>query len=466
MVGTMVPMGVMFLRTPIYTRFFTTAEYGEYTLVYVVNSYISVFAFQWIINNIWRFYLNYKHSGQNLYFRQTILLLFITTSLVSLIVVVIWHSISDTKANQALIFSGYLFTLSESVFAILTIPMRINGDSVKFNTIQSLKVIVSFLLLLILTFIANVRIEAFFIAPFLVNMTFVSFLLLKVRCGKLINFKVKSLIPHLKRFFKYGYAMTIFNALSLFLVAGDRLLIHWFEGSSYLGIYNQTYNIAQLTIAALFGIFNAAINPFVLPLLERKDKNINQKIVKTFNLTILALLPVTVILSMFSKEISTILLGPDFREMWEYLPFVFFGSFMLGASHLAIIKLKFLMKTKVLIRVVFWAFIINLTSNLILIPLWGYKIATVTTLVSYLFQFIVLMRVAETGVLSFKNILHNQMPMAFIIFIIYVFHKLFLFFNLFDFKYGFVGEIIVLLILSYLFNAKKIYLLWGDQQEH
>ena len=466
MVGTMVPMAVMFLRTPIYTRYFSPAEYGEYTLVYVVNSYISVFAFQWIINNIWRFYLKYKRSGQYLHFKQSIFILFITTTISSFIVILLWILTISSIENQMLIFSGFLFILSESVFAIITVPMRINGYSVKYNSIQSLKVVISFLLLLALTFIATLRIEAFFIAPFLINLIIIVSLLLKVKFGELIHVKIRSVIPHLSRFLKYGYAMVIFNALSLFLVAGDRLLINWFEGTSHLGVYNQTYNIAQVTIVALFGVFNAAINPYVLPSLEKKDRNVNQRIVKLFNLTILVLLPLTVVLSIFSEEISIILLGPDFRDMWEYLPFVFFGSFMLGASHLAIIKLKFLMKTKVLIKIAFWAFVINLSSNLVLIPLYGYKIATVTTLFSYLFQFVVLMRVAETGVLSFKNILNNLMLLLISVLMILVFHKLFLFFNMFEFQYGFIVEIVVLLILSYVINARKIYLLWGDHQKH
>ncbi len=458
----MVPMGVMFLRTPIYTRYFSPAEYGEYTLVYVVNTYISVFAFQWVINNIWRFYLKYKKSGQNLYFRQSIFLLITSTSTIFFIVILLWVMSESSRNNQILIFSGFLFTLTESIFAILTIPMRINGNSVKFNSIQSAKVITSFLLLLSLTFIATLRIEAFFLAPFLVNVVFIGFLLLTTKYNKLLNIKPARLTPHLKRFFKYGYAMTIFNALSLFLVAGDRLLINWFDGSSHLGIYNQTYNIAQLTITALFGVVNAAINPYVLPLLEKKDEKVNQKIIKTFNITVLAILPITAILSIFSKEISTILLGPDFREMWQYLPFVFFGSFMLGASHLAIIKLKFMMKTKILIRVVFWAFVINLTSNLILIPLYGYKIATVTTLFSYLFQFFVLMKAAETGVFIIKNFLNTLILLIIGVLMIFIFHLAFSYFSIFDFRYGFIAEIVVLLALSYVINARKIFLLWAD----
>ncbi len=454
------PMGVMFLRTPIYTRYFTPAEYGEYTLVYVINTYISVFAFQWIVNNIWRFYLKYKKSGQNIYFRQSIFLLFTTTATLFLIVILIWVILVSSREYQILIFSGFLFTLTESIFALLTVPMRINGSSAKYNLLQSLKVVTSFALLLALTFVATLRIEAFFIAPFIVNSVFVSFLLLRVRYTDLLKIKLLKLTPHLMRFYRYGYAMVIFNALSMFLVAGDRLLINWFDGSSHLGIYNQTYNIAQLTITALFGVVNAAINPFVLPLLERKDNMVNQRIVKTFNITMLALLPVTAVLSIFSKDISTILLGPDFRDMWEYLPFVFFGSFMLGASHLAIIKLKFLMKTKLLIRIVFWAFVINLTSNLMLIPLYGYKIATVTTLFSYLFQLLALMRAAETGVFKIKNILNNLTLLLLSVFAIYGLHQLFISFDYFNFQFGFIVEIVVLLALSYLINARKIYLLW------
>ena len=456
----MVPMGVMFIRTPIYTRIFSPSEYGEYTMVYVVNTYISVFAFQWIINNIWRFYLNYKNSGQYIHFKQSVFLLFITTSLFSFLIIAIWILVEDSLGYKILIFSGFIFIVTESLFAILTVPCRINGHSAKFNLLQSIRIIISFLLLLILTFISDFRIEAFFISPVIINIIFISFLLLNVDIKRLANIKINSLAPHLKRFYRYGYAMAIFNALSLFLVAGDRFLINWFNGTTSLGIYNQTYNIAQLTITALYGVFNAAINPFVLPLLENKDSRANTIIIKMFYISLLLLLPIVIVLSLFSKEISFVLLGSEFREMWEYLPFVFFGSFFLGASHFAIIKLKFLMRTRLLNNVAFTVFIFNLISNIIFIPLFGYKTATVTTLVSYLIQFIILIKYSDINIFSLENRKGVYVTLTISVLLICGFFMLFLFNDTFSFKFGFILEIIVLLIIGLSINARKIYLLW------
>jgi O-antigen/teichoic acid export membrane protein len=174
------------------------------------------------------------------------------------------------------------------------------------------------------------------------------------------------------------------------LVSGDRYLIAYFSDYDHVGIYNQTYNIGQLSIVALFTVISAALNPSLISELNKKPFDSDQKLYDYLYISVYLILPLTFLFSLFSKEITRILLGKDFREAWNILPLIFFSAFFSGANHFAVIKIKFTNKLRLLIIDSISAAALNIVLNLILIPLYGYKIAAATTFIAYVYLFIIL----------------------------------------------------------------------------
>lgn len=265
----------------------------------------------------------------------------------------------------------------------LFVPARLEKKAGLYNIVNSLRAILSFGLLLLLTFRFTYTIDAFFIAPSIINILFIIPLILYNTPLKNLVINLDT-IKHSKRFLKYGAANLFYNLGLFLLISSDRFIILLFEPYDKIGIYNQTYNIGQVTIAAIFLVFNSAINPFITEILDKRPNSSDEILSGFFRLSFIIFLPVTVILSIFSKEIVFLLLGDSFREAWQILPFIFLSSFILGLNYFAVLKIKFKNDLKTLMFTSLFAATVNIFLNLLLIWLFGYKMAATTTFLAYL----------------------------------------------------------------------------------
>jgi O-antigen/teichoic acid export membrane protein len=98
---------------------------------------------------------------------------------------------------------------------------------------------------------------------------------------------------------------------------------------------------------------------------------------------LLAGLPLVVYLSLFSKEISNVLLGQDFREAFEIMPFIFFAAFLQGLSNFYELRMKFSAKMRLLGIVFVIVAVFNLLFNLLVVPEFGYFWAAFSTALSF-----------------------------------------------------------------------------------
>ena len=62
LLGTLIPMGIGFIKTPVFTRYFTPEEFGYLGLITITFSYISVFLYSWLSGCLWRYYNAYKEK--------------------------------------------------------------------------------------------------------------------------------------------------------------------------------------------------------------------------------------------------------------------------------------------------------------------------------------------------------------------------------------------------------------------
>ncbi|QQS50481.1 MAG: oligosaccharide flippase family protein [Bacteroidota bacterium] len=383
LIGTALPMLTLFVRSPIYTRIFSPEEYSSYSLIYISFTYISAISFQGITNNAWRYFLKYKKANISNIYYSTLFLLFLISAIIILGASTIWLLFVKDIFLKRLIILGFFYAISNEFFMTLFVPARLEKKAGLYNIVNSLRAILSFGLLLLLTFRFTYTIDAFFIAPSIINILFIIPLILYNTPLKNLVINLDT-IKHSKRFLKYGAANLFYNLGLFLLISSDRFIILLFEPYDKIGIYNQTYNIGQVTIAAIFLVFNSAINPFITEILDKRPNSSDEILSGFFRLSFIIFLPVTVILSIFSKEIVFLLLGDSFREAWQILPFIFLSSFILGLNYFAVLKIKFKNDLKTLMFTSLFAATVNIFLNLLLIWLFGYKMAATTTFLAYL----------------------------------------------------------------------------------
>ena len=90
------------------------------------------------------------------------------------------------------------------------------------------------------------------------------------------------------------------------------------------------------------------------------------------------------LITIFSLEIATLLLGMPFRDGHTIMPIILAGASVWGLSMLVHKGLELQEKTGVMLGLVMVSATINIVLNLLFVPEYGYQAAAVTTFVSYL----------------------------------------------------------------------------------
>jgi O-antigen/teichoic acid export membrane protein len=429
-------------------------------MVYITFTYLSSVFFQWITSSSWRYYLKYKNSDQKTIYYQVIVLLYFVSILFLFIISTIWYLFTSDVFQKKLILLGFVFASSQEFINTILVPMRMKYSARKYNLINAGRSVVSFLLLLLLTFIFNFQIEAFFIAPVMVNLAtlVIPLLLLKSKLTEVFICRISLAYPHIKRFFLYGMTTFIYNTCMFLLISSDRYIILMFNGYDKVGIYNQTYNIAQIGIAALFSAINAAFNPVLLSNLDSKPNQSDGILLNALYFTTYICLPLTFIPCFYSGEITQLLLGPDFREAYNILPVIFFSAFMGGISHYPSLKLKFKNTYKQLIIASLVAAFLNIALTFICVPLLGYKSAAYTTIIAYVFLAIYLFVKAGWKLLEHMEIWNKLFKIIGMLFSFLIIHIVIKNYVSAQFFHSIVYSVLegIIFLMTYLLLSKNI----------
>jgi len=333
-------------------------------------------------NSVWRFYFKYKKSGElNSFYPSLLLLIFTATILFSLIIFP-WALFEQNELISRLIILIFLQTFLNQFVSFVLIIIRLENKSGLYNTIHSVRAIFSFLVQLLLTFQYNFRIEAIPIATMFTEFLILMILIKPISKNVDINFKkIKKEI--LIEVGKFSIPGIVTNLSIVLLTSSDRYIISLFCDMRQVGIYNQIYNFSQISIMALVQVFFSVINPDFLKALEYHPEKIKKYLFQYYKFYLILLLPIVFYLSLYAKPVSVIFFGEEFREGYDMIPFVAFSAFINGFILFRDNKFKFENKYRMVILGFILATVSNIGLNFILIPLYGYKMAALTTLISY-----------------------------------------------------------------------------------
>ncbi len=217
------------IKSPIYTRIFSTEDFGAYSLVLPAFGYFSIICYSWIINCVWRFYYKYKEGkGLNVLY-SNLLFFYIAFSFVILLISSIWLSLADNILVKRLIFLCFLQYFSSEVLTLFFVRPRLEEKVFSYNLIQTVRAFASFGLLLLLTFVFDFGIESFLISNIILNILLILIIVIP-DCFKLhlsLSLINKS---DLKIFFEYGKIGLIISLCSALLISSDRFIIEFFTG--------------------------------------------------------------------------------------------------------------------------------------------------------------------------------------------------------------------------------------------
>lgn len=167
---------------------------------------------------------------------------------------------------------------------------------------------------------------------------------------------------------------------NIILGQSDRLMISYFCGDYYAGLYTLAYQVSLIMSIVSNGIENA-ITPWIYKQLKKCSyNNIRRKI---NSIIFFSVIPYIIIIFM-APEIVAIIGGPDYSDTIQVIPPVVVSTYIMFINMFLVCILFYFEKN---INVMFsttMGAIINVVLNMLLLPQIGYRVAAYTTVIGYL----------------------------------------------------------------------------------
>ena len=204
-----------------------------------------------------------------------------------------------------------------------------------------------------------------------------------------------------KRFYKFILIVNtpmIFHALSkCILDISDRLMISSYIGIKEAGIYGTVYSISTV-IMIIWSAVNIAIIPYLFSKMNVINENLQllQKSVKSILLVCCLL---SIILNFILPELVVIFTASEYENAIDIIPLIVSSCFITCIYSMLGNILLYNKKTYSIMIATGFGAIVNIFLNWVLIPKFGYKVASYTTLISY----IILTLLLYYAILKIKN---------------------------------------------------------------
>lgn len=374
-VGNFVNRGIAFISTPIFSRLLSKEDYGQFSNFTTWASLLFVITSLDLYSSISRAYYDYEDDFDT--YMSTISLLSIVFSGVCYLVVLCFGSLAEGLFGMSFreINMLFLYLIFSPAIQFFMTQQRVQGKykAVIFVNIGSTLFSLGLSVVAVLTFQDKVwgRIIGYVLPTVVVNLVIYGLFFSKGR--KFIRERAK-------------YALLISIPMIPHHLSGgvlnnsDRLVIKQYCGNTELAVYSFAYNCAMAV-----SILNTSINQANAPWLYRKLKENDTEAIKTHGKELLLFFLAIVLGGMLlTPELVYILGSEKYGDSITLIPIILMGyCFQFLYTYYVHLEI-FCKKTFTISMATLCAAGINLVLNFICVPRFGYWIAAVTTLISYI----------------------------------------------------------------------------------
>ena len=273
--GTLIPAAIGFISVPIFTRYFTPAEYGINALIDTSFGYINTILFGIISSIVWRYYNEYKAKDKiDVFFGiVTFLVRFsiVLTVMGTGSIVLFSKFDSYTKWLIALKASGIILTAYVSVYGII---LRLDGKAKAFNVIQIFNAVANFVFIYLLTKLFGIRNIAMYISAIITAVFVEIFLLWYFRKQKKTYLPLKEMLATLMPVLSFAVIALLSNFVQNILDSSDRYMISAMQDVNATGLYDKLYGVSNRIMAIFSTVFMNLFTPYVYKSLSEKTSGV------------------------------------------------------------------------------------------------------------------------------------------------------------------------------------------------
>jgi len=197
-------------------------------------------------------------------------------------------------------------------------------------------------------------------------------------------------LPIIKEIIPFGLTLTIILAIGVILRYTDRIMINYFLENPLPQI--AIYSIG-MGLAGLLLLFSAPIIDIVGPTItqlygENKKDEMKKILSVSMKMITLAILPLTIVLIIFSKELLVLFYGANYSEGWGVLILFSLALSVQALSWAPMVIFSAIKRLDINLKIGAVAAFTNVILNYLLIGKYGINGAAFASLISFVISFI------------------------------------------------------------------------------
>lgn len=389
-IGTIGVAVISFVISLLYSDMFTTDDYGLYSLIAALYNLLYQLFTGWMTHSILCFYPKEKDNENAKSLRNTMLFVLFVVSAIFVIIICAGSFIYRTSPllrQMCIVYIGVFFF--EGLLLIFNTFIQAEGNSKQYSINTILNSIIKSVAIVVLYYIIGFKSVTVIIVSLLTAELVQSiYIFVKYKWGKIINVKwiSKNL---LRQVIKFGYPLIAVSVIFNVLTYSDRYIIRLFQTTSQVGLYSYGYNMGN----ALFYTMTNGIMLGAYPRLTKEwvasgRKKTEEMMTEYLNMFCYLMIPATVGVIVTGSRIIQTLCNQNYWASSSVFVITCISYTAYGFAQYTNKAWELTTNTKVILRLNIISAVLNIVLNFWLIPKFGYVIAAVTTLISFVIYII------------------------------------------------------------------------------
>jgi O-antigen/teichoic acid export membrane protein len=191
----------------------------------------------------------------------------------------------------------------------------------------------------------------------------------------------------------FGAPLIVYEAASIVLDAGDRVLVGHYLGADALGRYSVAYGLSSYVNNLLISPLNLALMPIYMRLWTSEGRERTREFLSTgLDVFLMVAVGVFAVATVASHDAVILLASSKYRGTGSLMPMIVAGLLIYTTQVFLSAGLLIQKKTGVMAKILLYSAVLNIAMNCVLLPRMGLQAAALATLVSYAFCILLLGR--------------------------------------------------------------------------
>lgn len=388
--GRVAVMLLGFISFPVFTRVFSVAEYGTINLIMntvLLLTVLSKFGFQ---HSVQRYYPEGQADSGPDALRKYYSTLFYSTALLALTLSLLFVASLFLGAGRLLgINAGSTLLLACSLVMIRSLRsmqmnlMQMENKTRLFNGMDILQKALSIGTVCALIFFWQKTVFAFFLGLVIVEGIVLLQYLPVLGRRQLLSPRMFD-VSFLRTAMAFSLPLMAAEISWVVLDSGDRFFVQHYLGAQALGFYAAAYGIAIYLQDVIMAPLQMALFPICMKVWNNEGKKATQDfLARSLDQFILVAVAVVCVAIVTSRDVIVLLASRKFQEAHTLLPYLVIGLVLSAVTIYFRPGLMIHKRAAKIAVATFYASILNIALNIILLPRIGLVGAAIATTVSY-----------------------------------------------------------------------------------